>query len=165
MIQMAPTYVKRPIMQSQWSSGQQTGKPHRASRRQSPENIGYEEPQQAYPTASRDDVGFAGKHSLKPYEEGFSSCLACPCDRAVAFTPPRSRCRVGQISAPHAAFALGARPPGSFVFEATSRSILITARSLAISPRETLSMGFKVSVSPPPCHPSYGASDFLPLQV
>ena len=22
-------------------------------------------------------------------EEGFSSCLACPCHRAVAFTPPR----------------------------------------------------------------------------
>ena len=36
-------------------------------------------------------------------EEGFSSCLACPCHRAVASTPPRQRCRIGQISAPHAA--------------------------------------------------------------
>jgi hypothetical protein len=39
-------------------------------------------------------------------EEGLSSYSACPCHRAVAFTPPRWRCRIGQISAPHAAFAL-----------------------------------------------------------
>src|ERR1700730_1623991 len=59
---------------------------------------------------------------FSPGEEGFSSCLACPCHRAVAFTPPRSRCRIGQISAPHAAFALRlrARLPGCFVFGATS---------------------------------------------
>src|ERR1035437_4608499 len=63
-------------------------------------------------------------------EEGFSSCLACPCHRAVASTPPRSRCRVGQISAPHAAFALQlrARPSGSFTFEATFAFTFITAR-------------------------------------
>src|SRR4029077_1203535 len=39
-------------------------------------------------------------------EEGFASYSVCPCYRAVAFTPPRWRCRIGQISAPHAAFAL-----------------------------------------------------------
>src|ERR1700688_3429349 len=63
-------------------------------------------------------------------EEGFSSCLACPCHRAVAFTPPRSRCRIGQISAPHVAFALRlrARLPGSFVFEATYRSLSLLPR-------------------------------------
>src|SRR6202023_918591 len=33
-------------------------------------------------------------------EEGFSSCLACPCHRAVASTPLRSRCPIGHISAP-----------------------------------------------------------------
>jgi len=47
-------------------------------------------------------------------EEGFSSSSVCPCHRAVAFTPPRWECRIGQISAPHAAFALRerARPSG-----------------------------------------------------
>src|SRR5664280_2969987 len=63
-------------------------------------------------------------------EEGFSSCLACPCHRAVASPPPRSRCRVGQISAPHAAFALQlrARPSDSLTFEATFAFTFITAR-------------------------------------
>jgi hypothetical protein len=31
-------------------------------------------------------------------EEGFSSCLACPCHRAVAFTPPKWNNRIGQLS-------------------------------------------------------------------
>ncbi len=64
-------------------------------------------------------------------EEGFSSCLACPCHRAVAFTPPRSRCRIGQISASHAAFALRlqARLPDSFGFEAPSRSLSLRGDS------------------------------------
>jgi hypothetical protein len=63
-------------------------------------------------------------------EEGFSSCSACPCHRAVASTPPRSRCRVGQISAPHAAFALQlqARPSDSLIFEATCAFTFVTAR-------------------------------------
>jgi len=33
-------------------------------------------------------------------EEGFASSSAYPCHRAVASTPPRWQCRVGQISAP-----------------------------------------------------------------
>src|SRR3979409_2805820 len=63
-------------------------------------------------------------------EEGFSSCSACPCHRAVASTPPRSRCRVGQISAPHAAFALQlqARPSDPLIFEATCAFTFVTAR-------------------------------------
>ena len=39
-------------------------------------------------------------------EEGFSSCLACPCHRAVASTPPKWNSRIGQISATHTAFTL-----------------------------------------------------------
>src|SRR5204863_2459453 len=39
-------------------------------------------------------------------EEGFSSCSACPCHRAVASTPPKWTNRISQISASHAAFAL-----------------------------------------------------------
>jgi len=42
-------------------------------------------------------------------EEGFASYSVCPRHRAVAFTPPRWRCRIGQISAPHSAFALRKR--------------------------------------------------------
>jgi hypothetical protein len=93
-------------------------------------------------------------------EEGFSSCSACPCHRAVASTPPRSRCRIGQISAPDAAFALRlrARPSGSLIFEATYAFTFVTARPLAISPRETLSMGFRVLVSR---HPAIQATGRL----
>src|ERR1700730_12197213 len=57
--------------------------------------------------------------------------------------------RRGQISAPHAAFALRlrARPSVSVTFEATFAFTVVTARWLVISPRKTLSIGFRVSVS------------------
>jgi hypothetical protein len=42
-------------------------------------------------------------------EEGFASYSSCPRHRAVVSTPPRRQCRVGQISASHAAFALRMR--------------------------------------------------------
>ena len=63
-------------------------------------------------------------------EEGFSSCSACPCHRAVASTPPKCWSRIDQISAPHAAFALrmGARPSGLLTFEATFAFTVVTAR-------------------------------------
>ena len=99
-------------------------------------------------------------------EEGFSSCLACPCHRAVASTPPRQRCRIGQISAPHVAFALRlrARPSVSLIFEATFAFTVVTARWLVISPRKTLSIGFRVLVS---LHPLSKLRGFglLPRQV
>jgi len=65
-------------------------------------------------------------------EEGFSSCLACPCQRAVASTPPKWCRRFGQISATHAAFALRlqAQPSDLFTFEATSTFTSVTARWL-----------------------------------
>ena len=95
-------------------------------------------------------------------EEGFSSCLACPCHRAVASTPPRQRCRIGQISAPHVAFALRlrARPSVSLIFEATFAFTVVTARWLVISPRKTLSIGFKVLVS---LHPAIQTTGLLTL--
>src|ERR1700692_3789090 len=112
--------------------------------------------------------GFAGSTaSLAPTisrrdEEGFSSCLACPCHRAVASTPPRQRCRIGQISAPHVAFALRlrARPSVSLIFEATFAFTVVTARWLVISPRETLSIGFRVLVS---LHPAIQTTRLLTL--
>src|SRR5215813_8836210 len=49
---------------------------------------------------------------FSPGRAGFTNHSMCPCHRAVASTPPRWECRIGQISAPHAAFAqrVGARP-------------------------------------------------------
>ena len=93
-------------------------------------------------------------------EEGFSSCSACPCHRAVAFTPPRWRCRIGQISAPHAAFALRlrARPSEPLNFEATSTFTVVTARQLVVSPRETLSIGFRILIS---LHPAIRTTGLL----
>src|SRR5215467_14614646 len=62
-----------------------------------------------------------------PGRQGFTFYSVCPCHRAVAFTPPGWKCRIGQISAPHCCLrptavgsALGSRP-----FEATLRSLLL----------------------------------------
>ena len=62
-------------------------------------------------------------------EEGFSSCLACPCHHAVATTPPEWVSRQCQSSAAHAAFAprLRARPPRFLTFEATYAFTFVTA--------------------------------------
>src|SRR5262249_29996999 len=54
-------------------------------------------------------------------EDGFSSCSACPCHRAVPNRPAEVASRLGQPAACHAAFAPDqrARPSESFFFEAT----------------------------------------------
>src|SRR5262249_53913769 len=61
-----------------------------------------------------------------------------PCCR---FHPAEVRCRLGQISAPHAAFALRLRARPSDL--GLSRPHLRLLSLLVISPRETLSMGFQ----------------------
>src|SRR4051794_15737247 len=60
-------------------------------------------------------------------EEGFSSCSACPCRRAVANHPAGAIRRVHRPATGHAAFAppLRARPPGPLTFGATSRSLAL----------------------------------------
>lgn len=63
-------------------------------------------------------------------EEGFSSCLACPCHRAAAPTPPEdhtvsARIRYGLLPSP---FRLQARPPGLRIFGATSAFAYAAAR-------------------------------------
>src|ERR1019366_8516401 len=96
-------------------------------------------------------------------EEGFSSCLACPCHRAVASTPPRSRCRVGQISAPHAAFALQLRArPSVTHFRGHFRVHFHYGPVTRNLPEGDLVDGLQSLGFPPPCHPSYGASDSCP---
>ena len=62
-------------------------------------------------------------------EEGFSSCLACPCHRAVAFTPPRwdaasVRFRHPILPSPYGS-GLG---PRIWPFEATFAFTVVTAR-------------------------------------
>src|SRR5215469_12774411 len=54
-------------------------------------------------------------------EEGFSSCLARPCHRAAATTPPESSDRVSQLTSLDVAFIHGVRirPPELRVLEAT----------------------------------------------
>jgi hypothetical protein len=66
-------------------------------------------------------------------EEGFSSCLARPCHRAAAPTPPESdivsanlRCRL--LPSPS---SLRVRPPGLLIFGATSAFACAAARRLA----------------------------------
>src|SRR5215475_9721766 len=51
-------------------------------------------------------------------EDGFSSCLACPCHRAIPNHPAGVLQRVGQTASYHAAFAPdeGARPPDLIFF-------------------------------------------------
>src|ERR1700751_4855720 len=84
-----------------------------------------------------------------------------PCFR---FHPAEMNSRVGQVSAVHAAFALQmrARPSDLLTFEATTRSLLLRPGDSLISPREILSMGFRIFGFPPSCHPNYGAPDSCP---
>ncbi len=68
-------------------------------------------------------------------EDGFSSCLACPCHRAVPNHPAGVSRRISQIASRHVAFArqLRARPPGFIFFEAT-------IGSLALRPGDSLTI-------------------------
>jgi hypothetical protein len=69
-----------------------------------------------------------------------------PCCR---FHPAEVNIRIGQSSAAHAAFALRlkARPSEILIFEATMRSLLLRPGDSWPPPGETLSIGFRVSVS------------------
>src|SRR5215471_17730173 len=82
-------------------------------------------------------------------EEGFSSCFACPCHRAVASYPARVDRRVSQVRpsmlpSPYS-WRLGlwghslSRPP--------LRSLWLRPDGLTVIPRRILSIGFKDSVS------------------
>ena len=54
---------------------------------------------------------------------------------------------------------------GSTPFEATFTFTVVTARQLVVSPRETLSIGFRILISLHPAIQNYGAPDFVPRQV
>src|SRR5262252_6098217 len=97
-------------------------------------------------------------------EEGFSSCSACPCRRAVASTPPKWSRRIGQISATHAAFTLSVA--GSAFGASHFRGHLYVhfhyGPMTRASPTETPVDRLQKFGFPPPCYPSYGASDSCP---
>ncbi len=97
-------------------------------------------------------------------EEGFSSCLACPCHRAVASTPPRQRCRIGQIFG--APYCLRPTVAGSALGFTHFRGHIRVhccygpvARDL---PRGDLVDRLQDLGFPPPCYPNYGAPDYCP---
>ena len=97
-------------------------------------------------------------------EEGFSICSTCPRHRAVALTPPERPAASARCDGPCclrlSTVRLGLRglslsgPP---------------VRLLPLRPGDSLttlsmasSVGFRGSVVPPPCHPSYGALALTP---
>jgi hypothetical protein len=85
-------------------------------------------------------------------EEGFSSCLACPCPHAVAPTPPEWSAASASLRRPMlpSPFRLQARPLGLLTFGATCAFACATAWVLATIPQMVLSRGFRKLVSRPP---------------
>src|SRR5215813_2499096 len=85
-------------------------------------------------------------------EEGFSSCLACPCAPAVAPTPPEWSAASASVRRPMlpAPFRLQARPLGLLTFGATCAFACATAWKLATIPQMVWSRGFRKLVSRPP---------------
>ena len=123
-----------------------------------------------HPLAFSPLPGFAGYRTYLPPaisrrgEEGFSSCSACPCHRAVASTPPKWTNRISQISASHAAFALTVAGSafGDFHFRGHVYVHLDYRPMTCASPKETPVDRLQKFSFPPPCYPSYGASDSCP---
>jgi hypothetical protein len=85
-------------------------------------------------------------------EEGFSSCLACPCPHAVAPTPPEWSAASASVRRPMlpSPFRLQARPLGLLTCGATSAFACATAWKLATIPQMVWSRGFRRLVSRPP---------------
>jgi hypothetical protein len=93
------------------------------------------------------------------FSSGTRVLVSVSCHRAVAFTPPRWKCRIGQISAPHAAFALRQRARPSDLHLSRPHCVYCcygpVIRNL---PKGDLVDGlqdFGVLDTPPSCHPNY----------
>lgn len=96
--------------------------------------------------------------------QGFSSCLARPCSRAVATTPPE--CLVASASL-QPAILLSVRdynlsPRILVPIEATYAFTFVTARKLAHPAMRDFVNGLQKLGFPPSCHSSYGASGSCP---
>ena len=96
-------------------------------------------------------------------EEGLSSYSACPCHRAVAFTPPRWRCRIGQISAPMLPSRYGSRlGPRIYAFRGHIYVYCHYGPATRSLPKGDLVDRLQDFDLSPPCYPNYGAPDFCP---
>jgi len=95
-------------------------------------------------------------------EEGFSSCLARPCHRAAATTPPESSNRVSQPATLDAAFTLtvAGSASGAIHFRGHLCVRLRCGPVTCSHPDDDGVGGLQVIGFPPPCHPSYEASGF-----
>ena len=97
-------------------------------------------------------------------EEGFSSCSACPCHRAVATTPPKwitvsTSFQSSMLPSPYGS-RLGLR--GFSLSGPPVRSLSLRPGDSLTSPRDCFVDGLQMFGFPPICHPSYGASDSYP---
>ena len=104
----------------------------------------------------------ASRSPISCGRSGFSSCLACPCHRAVATAPPEclaasARLRQSMLPSP---YSCGLGLWGAH-FEATSAFTFVTARRLAITPRMMSSIGFRNLVALLPAIQATGF-DFFP---
>jgi hypothetical protein len=123
-----------------------------------------------HPLAFSPLPGFAGTRTyLAPAisrrsKEGFSSCLACPCHCAVASTPPKWNSRIGQISATHVAFTfpVAGSAFGFFHFRGRIHVHFRYGPMTRAFPKEMPVDRLQGLGFPPPCYPSYGASDCYP---
>ena len=84
-------------------------------------------------------------------EDGFSSCSACPCHRAVPYHPAEVTFRISQLAKHHAAFARPerARPSDSFLSRPFLGSLALRPDDSLTIPRMVLSVGFLRFVSSP----------------
>ena len=97
-------------------------------------------------------------------EEGFSSCLACPCHRAVATTP--LECKVVSVSFRPSILP---SPYGCGLGLQGSSLSGPPVRSLSLQPGDSLTSlidrfvdGLQIIGFPHICHPSYGVADYYP---
>jgi len=102
---------------------------------------------------------------ISPWDEqGFSSCSACPCYRAIATTPPECvtvsiRFRLPMLPSPYGC-GLGLR--GFSLSGPPMRSLSLRPGDSLTSLKDCFVDGLQTLGFPPICHPSYRASDSYP---
>ena len=97
-------------------------------------------------------------------EEGFSSCSACPCHRAVATTPPEWMIVSISFRSPMlpSPYGCGLGLPGLSLSGPPVRSLSLRPGDSLTSPMECFVDGLQVVGFPCTCHPNYRASDYYP---
>ena len=107
--------------------------------------------------------GFLAPPISRRDEEGFSSCFACPCHRAVAYTPPEwiaASVRCDHPCCLHRTVAGSAS--GATHFRGHICVHFRYGPMAHCHPKEDLVDRLQRFSFLPPCYPSYEASDFCP---